>query len=93
MNVLPVVAKQNEVETPTQMNSSSCLIDSSQLLAPNDIERSSCEVCGSDSREDLMMLCGDALGNGCNKGIHLYCLQPPLLTLPADDWYYEGWGG
>ena len=68
------------------MNPPSSSIDPSQFLAPDEIEKSLCEICGSGCREDVMMLCGDSLGNGCSKGFHLYCLQPPVLTLPAEDW-------
>ena len=28
------------------------------------------------------MLC-----DGCDKGYHIYCLEPPLQSIPAGDWF------
>ena len=33
------------------------------------------------------MLCGDGAGHGCDKGFHIFCLQPALPALPQEDWY------
>jgi len=41
-----------------------------------------CEICGSAEREDVMLLC-----DGCDKGFHMDCLNPPLLEIPDDNWY------
>jgi len=34
--------------------------------------------------EDLTILCD---GEGCTKEVHMYCLKPPLLTVPTANWY------
>jgi hypothetical protein len=46
-----------------------------------------CQVCNSGDGEDSMLLCGDGAGHGCDKGYHIYCLQPALPALPEGDWY------
>ena len=41
-----------------------------------------CEVCGSPSLAAPMLLC-----DGCDRGYHISCLQPPLEQVPPGDWY------
>lgn len=41
-----------------------------------------CEICGSTDNEERMLLC-----DGCDLGFHLYCLTPPLDSVPAGYWY------
>lgn len=43
-----------------------------------------CEVCGQSDREDLMLLC-----DGCNRGYHMDCLNPPLTEVPSNSWYCD----
>ena len=40
-----------------------------------------CEVCNFPDDEDKMLLC-----DTCGDGYHLYCLQPPLLSVPTGNW-------
>ena len=40
-----------------------------------------CEVGGSPSLADFMLLC-----DTCNKGFHIGCLQPKLPAVPDGDW-------
>lgn len=39
-----------------------------------------CSVCHKDGDEELTLLC-----SGCEAEYHMYCLEPPLEQLPADD--------
>lgn len=32
--------------------------------------------------EDNLLLC-----DGCDKGYHIYCLDPPLKSIPSGDWF------
>lgn len=41
-----------------------------------------CEICGSTDNEDRMLLC-----DGCDLGFHLYCISPPLDSVPVGYWY------
>lgn len=41
-----------------------------------------CEVCGRCDREDRLMLC-----DGCDFGYHMECLDPPLETVPIEEWF------
>lgn len=41
-----------------------------------------CEVCGSDADDVAMLVC-----DGCSKGYHLWCLLPPLPTVPKGTWH------
>ena len=40
-----------------------------------------CEVCGSPSMADPMLLC-----DRCDRGYHMHCLDPPLERVPAGSW-------
>jgi len=46
-----------------------------------DVEATVCEVCGTDDKEDLLLLC-----DICACGYHTYCLQPPLAAVPDGTW-------
>lgn len=41
-----------------------------------------CEICGRCDREDRLLLC-----DGCDFGYHCECLDPPLDTIPVDEWF------
>jgi hypothetical protein len=43
-----------------------------------------CAVCGTGEHEDLVLVCD---GPGCKNEIHMYCLRPPVLTVPTEDWF------
>jgi hypothetical protein len=40
-----------------------------------------CEACLSPDAEDCLLLC-----DGCDKGYHIFCLDPPLPRIPDDEW-------
>uniref|UniRef100_A0A671YCI9 E3 ubiquitin-protein ligase UHRF n=1 Tax=Sparus aurata TaxID=8175 RepID=A0A671YCI9_SPAAU len=43
----------------------------------------SCCVCGGKQDAHMQLLCDE-----CNMAFHIYCLNPPLATIPDDeDWY------
>ncbi|XP_050237883.1 BRCT domain-containing protein At4g02110 [Mercurialis annua] len=47
-----------------------------------------CEVCGSRDRGDVMLVCGDESGSvGCGVGMHMDCCNPPLESIPDEDWF------
>jgi len=46
------------------------------------IVSTACEICGSKSDEDSMLLC-----DGCDKGFHTYCVDPPTEEVPEGDWF------
>ena len=52
-----------------------------------DVEEIRCSVCGSSDREDVMLLCGDDIGNGCGIAMHTDCCKPPLSEVPVNDWF------
>ncbi|KAI8905734.1 PLU-1-like protein-domain-containing protein [Powellomyces hirtus] len=41
-----------------------------------------CEICGGGENDEQMLLC-----DGCNRGYHLYCFDPPMSAIPNTDWY------
>ncbi|KAG6545509.1 hypothetical protein Mapa_013111 [Marchantia paleacea] len=41
-----------------------------------------CEQCHSGAHAQLMLLC-----DRCDRGWHLYCLSPPLSSVPVGNWY------
>ena len=41
-----------------------------------------CAVCSGGSHDNQMLLC-----DGCDCGVHLFCLTRPLTSVPDGDWY------
>ncbi|KAI9288918.1 PLU-1-like protein-domain-containing protein [Umbelopsis sp. AD052] len=41
-----------------------------------------CEICNIGENEDEILLC-----DGCDRGYHMYCLDPPLSSIPRTEWY------
>ncbi|KAK1613378.1 hypothetical protein QYE76_037051 [Lolium multiflorum] len=48
----------------------------------NKVDDQVCEQCDSGLHGDAMLLC-----DRCDKGWHLYCLSPPLESVPPGNWY------
>ncbi|XP_047334473.1 BRCT domain-containing protein At4g02110-like [Impatiens glandulifera] len=49
-----------------------------------------CQVCGCRDRGEEMLICGDEKGTvGCGVGMHLECCDPPLESVPEDDWFCD----
>lgn len=46
----------------------------------NEIQQ--CEICRQTKDEHLTLLC-----DGCDQAYHMYCLQPPLTTVPEGEWF------
>lgn len=57
-------------------------INGEDFTAAADGEEWFCVVCGGTNDGDNMLLC-----DLCDHGFHIYCLDPPLDTIPAGDWY------
>ncbi|UKJ89396.2 Requim, req/dpf2 [Theileria orientalis] len=45
-------------------------------------EEEGCAICGNDDNWPQLLLC-----DSCDKGYHMYCLDPPLTEVPANNWY------
>jgi len=43
-----------------------------------------CEICQKSKDEEKMLLC-----DYCDLAFHMYCLKPPITTIPEDDWYCD----
>ncbi|KAJ8087034.1 hypothetical protein PM082_005859 [Marasmius tenuissimus] len=41
-----------------------------------------CEICGKMNHGEKMLLC-----DGCDCGFHMFCLNPPLLDVPKEQWF------
>uniref|UniRef100_A0A7C9CE72 Histone acetyltransferase n=1 Tax=Opuntia streptacantha TaxID=393608 RepID=A0A7C9CE72_OPUST len=41
-----------------------------------------CKVCSVDKDDDVVLLC-----DICEGEYHIYCLEPPLHTVPDEEWY------
>ncbi|RZC56248.1 hypothetical protein C5167_015111 [Papaver somniferum] len=55
---------------------------------PSDSGDVPCQVCGSRDREEVMLICGDESGSiGCGIGTHIDCCNPPLKSIPVEDWF------
>ncbi|KIK29056.1 hypothetical protein PISMIDRAFT_516418 [Pisolithus microcarpus 441] len=45
-------------------------------------QEQSCEICQKKNYEDQMLLC-----DGCDCGFHMFCLDPPLTSIPRGKWF------
>ncbi|XP_064604045.1 zinc finger protein ubi-d4 B-like [Liolophura sinensis] len=45
------------------------------------IECKSCGLCGTSDNDDQLLFCDD-----CDRGYHMYCLNPPLAEPPEGSW-------
>ena len=43
-----------------------------------------CGICRGTQDENLLLLC-----DGCDKGFHCFCLNPPLEEVPINEWYCD----
>eukprot|EP00878_Enallax_costatus_P034160 GHUV01037819.1.p1 GENE.GHUV01037819.1~~GHUV01037819.1.p1 ORF type:complete len:164 (-),score=9.90 GHUV01037819.1:2-493(-) len=48
---------------------------------PKNIDVLLCELCQGGHHEDQILLC-----DHCDRGFHMFCLNPPLDKVPAGDW-------
>ncbi|EIW76301.1 hypothetical protein CONPUDRAFT_139698 [Coniophora puteana RWD-64-598 SS2] len=49
---------------------------------PKDKQEQSCEICQKKNRGEEMLLC-----DGCDCGFHMFCLDPPLSSIPKGQWF------
>ncbi|KAF9236221.1 PLU-1-like protein-domain-containing protein [Melanogaster broomeanus] len=52
--------------------------EATRFFPPNQ----SCEVCQKKNHDEEMLLC-----DGCDCGFHMFCLDPPLTTIPKGQWF------
>ncbi|CAH1170072.1 unnamed protein product [Phaedon cochleariae] len=45
------------------------------------IECKCCSMCGNSDNDDQLLFCDD-----CDRGYHMYCLNPPLVNPPEGSW-------
>ncbi|KAH7887375.1 PLU-1-like protein-domain-containing protein [Phlebopus sp. FC_14] len=45
-------------------------------------QEQSCEICQKKNHDEEMLLC-----DGCDCGFHMFCLDPPLNSIPKGQWF------
>ncbi|PPR02653.1 hypothetical protein CVT24_002136 [Panaeolus cyanescens] len=45
-------------------------------------QQQNCEICNKKNRGEEMLLC-----DGCDCGFHMFCLDPPLASVPKENWF------
>lgn len=55
------------------------------MKIPDNIHTLNCELCGGGHREEHIILC-----DRCDRGCHLFCLNPPLTGVPDGHWVRSG---
>ena len=53
----------------------------SNIKVPANINTLVCELCGGGHKEDTIILC-----DRCDRGCHLFCLNPPVAAVPEGQW-------
>ncbi|CAL1546882.1 unnamed protein product [Lymnaea stagnalis] len=56
-------------------------LDKSIIWAKSTLE-TRCKLCRRKGDPEKMLLC-----DGCDRGHHMYCLKPPMETVPVGDWF------
>lgn len=68
--------------TKFNLNIDKCLSETKAHEKLEDEERSGCRVCLKDEDHPNTLIC-----EKCEGEYHIYCLDPPLKSIPDDDWY------
>ena len=65
-----------------------CWVGAEEWAEAYRIARTVCDVCGGgdEAKGNLILLCD---GDGCDRALHMGCLDPPLKRMPAKnrEWY------
>ncbi|KAJ7068692.1 PLU-1-like protein-domain-containing protein [Mycena amicta] len=83
-------AKSNRPRRSMRMGSQTAGMRSSPIPPPifNDStkkdldQEQNCEICHKKNRGEEMLLC-----DGCDCGFHMFCLDPPIDTIPKEQWF------
>ena len=51
------------------------------MKVPHNIATLVCELCGGGHHEEKIILC-----DSCDRGCHMFCLDPPMVTVPRGEW-------
>ncbi|KAF9934979.1 hypothetical protein FBU30_009401 [Linnemannia zychae] len=78
----PVSYADSEPSSPSNSDRMSSEPGSVKRESTADDSSDVCEICQTDRDLDKMLIC-----DGCELGYHMYCLTPPLNTIPKTDWY------
>ncbi|KAF8504202.1 hypothetical protein JB92DRAFT_2968040 [Gautieria morchelliformis] len=75
-----IETKHNAIGTPT-------LLFPAEIIATQETKiqvpiGENCEICQEKNDDPNMLLC-----DGCDCGFHIYCLDPPLQSIPKGQWY------
>ncbi|KAI5705765.1 hypothetical protein M8J75_001521 [Diaphorina citri] len=79
-NKITVKNKEGKIVKVTEIDDkNAATADDEEQAFPD--EAINCVICGSPDNEDVLLLC-----DGCNRGFHIYCLNPPLARVPEGNW-------
>lgn len=82
-NKITVRNKQGDIVKVTDIDDkNAATADDDEPAFPD--EAINCMICNSPENEDVLLLC-----DGCNRGFHIYCLNPPLARVPEGNWICE----
>ncbi|OAX43353.1 hypothetical protein K503DRAFT_765912 [Rhizopogon vinicolor AM-OR11-026] len=80
------VASQEMTPTGKSLEPNSRLSPASASPQPDDEYKRtlelSCEICQKKNQDEKMLLC-----DGCDCGFHIFCLDPPLASIPKGQWF------
>ncbi|KAL5700303.1 hypothetical protein ACHQM5_025763 [Ranunculus cassubicifolius] len=64
------------------------VVEEEVVEVDDNVDDITCQVCGSRDRPEVMLICGDETGSlGCGVGTHIDCCDPPLESVPEEDWF------
>lgn len=74
--------KSSRKSSTSKAKSSKCKHETSS--ESEEEEDAPCEVCGETGDDDKAILC-----EICDGAFHMYCLTPPLTSIPEGDWFCD----
>jgi len=78
-------AEQGKADNVKEDNSDADTVSEAPEL---ELDNVMCGVCNLGEHEDQLILCESEPGTiGCMVGCHTFCLNPPLKSIPDDEWY------
>ncbi|XP_056349847.1 zinc finger protein DPF3 isoform X3 [Oenanthe melanoleuca] len=77
----PVHRNENHKRHPTCLQFTTNMTEAVKTYQWQCIECKSCSLCGTSENDDQLLFCDD-----CDRGYHMYCLNPPVFEPPEGSW-------
>ena len=81
-SVMPLYPRRRPpADSPSHLAQDQAATKAEKIRVPVNIYELNCELCKGGHHEDKILLCDQ-----CDRGCHLFCLNPPLEQVPQGHW-------